>query len=762
MLGSAAAALSVPLALPLTAPAAAAEAARAASHDALQIEVLSSRPDAVSGGDALVRIDVPEDVRPRRVRVLLDDRDVSSAFRVRRGDLVAVLDGLTPGKHTLSASARQATPDSVDITAHPGSGPVFSGPQEEPFYCETSEFRTVTGQTLGEPLDEDCSVATRIDYVYRTTAGTFQPLPDRTELPADVAHTETLEGVRTPYVVRVQTGTVNRGIYEFAVLHDPRFGPAPSPFRSNRAWNDRLVYTLGGGCRGGWYQQGAGTGGVLDDAMLSRGFAVASNSLNVFGNNCNDLLTTETLSMTRETFIETYGLPVYTMGWGCSGGSYQAHQAADNYPGLLDGIVVGCSFPDVGFATSQKLADARLLQHYFAVTDPSALDVAQELAVSGFGVHASIASQSEGAKRLDPQAEFDASVPRDVRYDPQSNPGGARATVWDHTRNAYGVDPETGFARRPLDNVGVQYGLQALQDGVITVEQFLNLNNRIGGLDRDANVVPQRMSADPLARQSAYRTGRILDGGGGLGDIPIIDYRAYTDDLPSGDIHQRYHSFSTRERLIEANGDADNQIMLVEDFRYGLFSTRSPLVVQALLQMDQWLLAVQADESDRDAHEVVVDAKPADLVEACYTPEGEKIAEVQVYRGDTRCNELYPSFASPRIVAGGPVASDVITCQLRTPERADYPEMTDDQWAFLQDVFPDGVCDYTKPGVDETGVAGTWAFFQAPGQWTFHEPRDHEASVDEQVVTDETATTQPAEQPAEPTVEPAAPPGAPS
>ena len=30
--------------------------------------------------------------------------------------------------------------------------------------------------------------------------------------------------------------------------------------------------------------------------MLSRGFAVASNSLNVFANNCNDLLTSETLA----------------------------------------------------------------------------------------------------------------------------------------------------------------------------------------------------------------------------------------------------------------------------------------------------------------------------------------------------------------------------------------------------------------------------------------------------------------------------------
>ena len=710
------------------APAAAARERASVAAAALELEVLSSRPDAVTGGDALVRIGVPAGVGAGRVVVWLDGRDVSGAFRVRRGDLLAVLNALTPGRHTLAAAAPGAGWESLEIAAYPGTGPVFSGSHESPFVCETAEFRTVTGETLGEPLDEDCSVATRVDYVYRTTDGQFRPLTDRNALPADVAFTESLDGESTPYVVRVQTGTINRGIYEIAVLHDPR-GAGPSPVRENRAWNGRLVYTLGGGCRGGWYRQGPNTGGVLVDAMLSRGFAVASNSLNVFANNCSDLLTSETLSMTREEFIESYGLPRYTMGWGCSGGAYQAHGAADNYPGLLDGIVVGCSFPDVGFATAQKLADSRLLHHYFAA-HPEAMTATQELAISGFRVHASIASMNDQAKRLDPRAEFDASVPVAARYDALSNPQGARATVWDHARNAFGIDPATGFARRPLDNVGVQYGLRALQGGVITVEQFLDLNQRIGGLDIDGDVVAQRMSADPWARRAAYLTGRMLDGGAGLREIPIIDYRAYADDRVAGDIHQRYHSFSTRERLIEANGDAGNQVMVTESAKYGssaaagpaLFSLTSPVVLEAMLQMDKWIRAAQADRSRQDSHGVIVKTKPASLVEACYTATGEKIVEPQVYQGDTRCNRLYPSFAAPRIVAGGPVASDVITCQLRSPVRSEYPQMTDEQWQFLQAVFPAGVCDYSKPGIDETGVAGTWAFFDDPGRWTFHGP----------------------------------------
>ena len=692
------------------------------------VEVLSSRADAVSGGDALVRVAAPRGVDVRDVRVRLDGRDVTGEFTAGDGQLLAVLDGLDPGRHTVTAEAPRGRPGAVRITAHPGTGPVFSGPHEEPFACETEEFRTATGEALGAPLDADCSVGTRVDHVYRTTAGAFAPLPDPRALPADVAWTRTLDGVRVPYVVRVQTGTVNRGVYEFAALADPREADAdePSALAGESAWNQRVVYTFGGGCRGGWYRQGTATGGVLDDAMLSRGFAVVSNSLNVFGNDCNDLLAAETLSTTREEFIETYGVPRYTMGWGCSGGSYQAHQAADAYPGLLDGIVVGCSFPDVGLATSQNLADSRLLHHYFAVTDPSALTPEQELAVSGFAVPNAVASQSEGAKRLDPQAEFDPSLPVEQRYDPQTNPRGARATVWDHTRNAYGTDPATGFARRPLDNVGVQYGLQALRDGVIDVDEFLDLNDRVGGLDVDARVVADRMDADPAARRAGYETGRFLDGGGGLADVPIIDYRAYTDDEPAGDIHQRYHSFSTRERLVEADGDAGNQVMLTESDRYGLFSTASPVLVGALEQMDRWILAARADRR-RDRHAAVVAARPADLTDACFTAGGERIAEAQVFRGDTRCNALYPSSSSPRLVAGGPLASDVVTCRLRPPARGDYPATSEQQWQRLNRVFERGVCDYSVPGVDETGMPGTWAFFTAPGRWTFHEPAHEHA-----------------------------------
>ena len=58
------------------------------------------------------------------------------------------------------------------------------------------------------------------------------------------------------------------------------------------------------------------TGGVDDEVMLQQGYAVASNSLNVMGNDCAELMTIETMMMTKEHFIEAYGAPKFTLGFG--------------------------------------------------------------------------------------------------------------------------------------------------------------------------------------------------------------------------------------------------------------------------------------------------------------------------------------------------------------------------------------------------------------------------------------------------------------
>jgi hypothetical protein len=571
----------------------------------------------------------------------------------------------------------------------------------------------VIGGTLGAPLDEDCTVADRVDHFYRTTGDTFAPWPaGATEYPADLVTTTTSDGAQVPFVVRMETGTVNRAVYQTTVLHDPLADPSPSPSAPPPGWNGATVFTFGGGCTNGWYRQGRNTGGVVDPYLLGRGYGLMSSSLNVFGSNCNDLTAAETASMVKERFVERYGPVDHVIGFGCSGGSYQAYQIADNYPGILDGIIVGCSFPDVGFATVNMITDAWLLDAFFTGRG-AAWTEADRLAVTGFATDATAAAVAEGARRIDPRS-YCAMVPAAQRYDPVANPRGVRCGVYDHAVNVYGRDPATGFARRPLDNVGVQYGLGALADGAITADQFLDLNEHVGGFDDDANLVPDRTTGDPAAIAAAYRTGRLTSGGGGLAGVPIIDYRTYRDDNPAGELHLRYHSFSMLARLEKANGSAANVVGPVEDMRYTGFSTESPLLRHAVASMDEWLRTLEASSPGERDVAAVAAARPAGLVEGCMTRDAEPVFVAETLTRDpgSTCERLYPTASFPREVAGESVAADVVKCRLREPRRSDYAvELSDAQWERLLAVFGGGVCDYSVPGVQQQPLAGTWLRF---------------------------------------------------
>ncbi|WP_425503499.1 DUF6351 family protein [Jiangella mangrovi] len=681
----------------------------------LALSVLSSRPDAVSGGDALVRVSVNDDGVPLdAVAVTVNDVDVSASFAPDPAgrSLTGLVTGLHDGANVLAARAgSEASRTAVRLTGHPIEGPVFSGPHQQPFRCETAQFTVpVIGGTLGAPLDEDCGIAERVDHFYRTTGDTFAPWPDgATEYPADLVTTTTSDGARVPFVVRMETGTVNRAVYQTTVLHDPLADPAPAPSEHARppGWNGATVFTFGGGCTNGWYRQGRNTGGVVDPYLLGQGYGLMSSSLNVFGSNCSDLTAAETASMVKERFVERYGPVDHVIGFGCSGGSYQAYQIADNYPGLLDGIIVGCSFPDVGFATVNMITDAWLLDSYFTRRGSSWTED-ERLAVTGFATDATAAAVAGGARRIDPRS-YCAMVPAAQRYDPSANPDGVRCGVYDHAVNVYGRDPATGFARRPLDNVGVQYGLAALSSGAISADQFLDLNEHVGGFDDDANLVPERTTGDPAAIAAAYRTGRLTSGGGGLASVPIIDYRTYRDDNPNGELHLRYHSFSMRERLEKANGSSANLVGLVEDMRYTGFSTESPLLRHAVASMDTWLRNLAASPSPD-----VAAARPATLVEGCMTRDAEPVfvAETLTRDPSSTCETLYPTASFPREVAGESVAADVVKCRLRSPQRSDYAvEFSDAQWERLLGVFDGGVCDYSVPGAEQQPLAGTWLRF---------------------------------------------------
>jgi hypothetical protein len=690
---------------------------------ALEVSSVAAPKNIATGGDALIQVALPEGASASRVTLSVNGTEVKADIKAGAvpNALVAKVSGLNVGSNKVAALYRGTETGSVSVTNYGASGPVFSGPHQSPFVCTTDLFKLpITDATLGKATDEACNAPTRVDYVYRSTEGTFKPLPNPKELPADVATTTTMDNKSVKYIVRVETGTANRAIYQTAVLHDPNTDKAVDIWTRPAGWNGRLVYTYGGGY-GAAFNQGVSTGGVLNDLLLSRGYGVASSTLNVGSASANDVISAETTLLVREKFMETYGPVVHTLGWGTSGGAMQQHHITQNYPGLLDGIIPAAASPDsvtrVGF-----VSDCTLLSRFFDAQQGKWTEE-QKTAISGFATWKTCTGgdgfsggswigtgYSHGW--INPK-HCAKAIPADVHYDAVSNPKGARCTYQDDMANIFGRD-ETGKARRPLDSVGVQYGLQAYTDGKITAAQFIELNEKLGGWDIDGQWQPERTVADQEALRLAYETGRVNQGGGGMAYTPIIDLRTYTDPF---DFHDRVRALVTKARMIATNGDVANRAMIM--FSGKSAGPRQPYDGLALEKMEEWLAKISTDSAAGSYRQKVIRSRPADLTEACFDEEGTKIEEPMEYGVDNKCNALFPPHGDVRMAAGSPIKNDVLKCQLKPVDAADYPaSMTPALLKRAKAVFPDGVCDWSQPGVAQTKQVGVWLRYDGTGRYS--------------------------------------------
>lgn len=323
-------------------------AATAAS--AQQVTVLSSRADTVSDGDALVSIALQNGATAADVKVSVGAADGATAFRQNGNAAVGLVKGLKPGRNTITASVKGSSANLV-LVNHSRNGPIFSGPHQTPFIFETADFKLPDGTKLGAPQDANCNVPTKVICLYKPTAGKqFKPMPADGSLPADLITTTTHDGRTVNYIVRFETGTINRASYQTAVLFDPTKGEQVGPTADHPAWNGRAVFVFGGGATAGYHQGAVVAEDILSDDILSRGFAALSSTLSVMAIVGSDVRSAETGSIVEERFIETYGPMRYAFGWGGSGGSMQQHLIGNNYPGILDGIIPGSSFPQFLFA----------------------------------------------------------------------------------------------------------------------------------------------------------------------------------------------------------------------------------------------------------------------------------------------------------------------------------------------------------------------------------------------------------------------------
>ncbi len=732
-------------------------------HDALRLEVLSGPARFVSGGAARVRVVVPAKAPLAAATVALNGVDVTSSFAPDDSAphaLEGVLRELPLGSSTVEATVPgpgRSPHDRAKLTLvnHPASGPMFSGPQQPDFFCATPSH--LAGFDLAGPfLDTNCSLPTRVGYYYRAADGTWKTYDPTAPRPADMTRTTTSEGDTVDFVIRWERGTLNRFIYTIAVLDPTASGPGSLPY-----WNRKLIYYFGGGVAIGHYQGSNNQSESRYPYGLGQGYAIAWSTGTKTNTHYNLVLGGETALMVKSRFVTEYDDPEYTVGLGGSGGGIQQYVYGQNHPGLLDGAIPQYSYPDMVTQTIH-VGDCELLERWMdrkvqeqgpgskwrvwtnrswleglSTSNTVVANVSGNIPWTFFTPWLASPGSTEcikGWRGLSPlvlNPKFGTAP--GITPEQQAQ---VEWTHWNDAVNVYGRDPVTGFARSTWDNVGVQYGLRALVDGNITPDEFLELNAEVGSwkppqdnvqegcpfvggaacfapgapsdvwsernmnLSADGGVTPAPRAAGSVdAMRRAYESGLVFDGEIG---IPIIDWRHYLDD--ELDMHNARQSFAARARMLEHEGGASNQVIWFTDARPARAFDQTPM---ALDVMDQWLANLHAHPWLG-----VAANKPADAVDRCFATDGTPIyAGADAWHGilDHRrpgpCASVFAIHGTSRTVAGAPFDEELYKCKLQPVARAIAHRIygawrpSRSQTARLKQIFPTGVCDFSKRDV---------------------------------------------------------------
>jgi hypothetical protein len=744
------------------------------------IRVVSSAPDQVTGGDARIEIAVRGNADKSRIRVLVNGDDQSGHFSpVDKHTLSGVVTGLAAGTNRVVVEERRSNgkgkpakvirTESIELVNYPIAGPVFSGEHQKAFVC------TVQNHGLGQPIPDStsdpatdagwpvvdeagnligrsttCQVDPRVSYVYRTTAGNWADFSPG-DNPADMATTVTLDGDEVDYIVRWERGVINRFIYSMAMLDA---NPSPDQAPSTVNWNGRLLYHFQGGVAIGHTQGSPSTSRMLYDHALKLGYGVIYSTGTKTGTHYDLELGAETGLMTKERFIEVYGVPLYTVGVGGSGGGIQQYIYGQNLDArLIDAAIPQYSYPDMVTQTIH-VGDCELLEYYMdlaSLIDPASVWATWSNRSWLIGLNAddylgNPYTQSAGTDEcvdawrglsplaLNPRYGYENGI---ETINPISDVLAIQWTHWEDAVNIYGRD-ETGFARSTFDNVGVQYGLQSMLDGFIDPGEFLRVNAAIGGWKAQPDMVqetcpyyPQpgcfigtdvpdqfdpwsvrnmvlsdglspapRTEGSIAAMNAAYAQGHVFVGDI---DIPIIDWRNYLEHVL--DMHNTHQSFASRKRMLNLDGDASNQVIWFTDARGVGGSERFDQTPEALAVMDEWMRNIR-----KHPRRSVAKNKPTLAVDRCFDSYGAEIAAGDdVWNGilDDQpagtCTARFPLYRTSRIVAGNGIEGGVFKCALQPIDDAlakgVYGQWAPDaqELAMLRTIFPDGVCDYSRP-----------------------------------------------------------------
>ena len=450
--------------------------------------------------------------------------------------------------------------------------------------------------------------------------------------------------------------------------------------------------------------------------------------------------------MVKERFIELYDVPIYSVGLGGSGGAIQQYIYAQNHPGLIDAAIPQYSYPDM-VTQAIHIGDCELLEFYMDVLDaanPRWTTWSNRILLEGLNASDTVFNPYTGAlgasecvmgwRGLSPLAlnPLYGYANGQELYEPPSDVAEIEWSHFGDLINVYGV-ADDGYARSFWDNVGVQYGLEAVAEGEITPEEFLKLNYIIGGWKNEPDMVQEgspffppgvidlsnwdpwsyrnqvfstgptpapRTVGDTAAMEAAYEEGLVFMGDI---DIPVIDWRHYLED--ELDMHNAHQSFASRQRIRDAREHSDNQIIWFTDVESG--EPEFDQTPEALEVIDKWMSNIFDNPAGG-----VAGNKPARAVDRCFYADGSQIAAgSDVWNGilddetPGECTEWFPLYSTSRIVAGGPFKGSIFKCHLKPVTQAiadgDYGVWAPSpaEQAMLIAIFPDGVCDFSEPDI---------------------------------------------------------------
>jgi len=515
------------------------EAPPAATPATIALQVLSSPAQYVSGGDARISVSAPAAEHAQLELRLNGVKTTPTRLQASANAIEGIVAGLKLGENTLEVHhATRGKVATLTLTNYPITGPMFAGPKQEPFVCsvvselgkeplpdttDTKYFAVKDGGGTTIGYSRNCSIESYVQYYYMPVGGTshrnYKLMPADGSRPGDLAKTTLADGREVDFIMRWERGTINRYIYQYVMLAP--FGEDPaSPDLS--LWNRKLVYHFQGGVGFGHYQGGPDMRAGLADAV-GKGYAMIHSTGNRTGEHYDMVVGGETAMMTKEGFIKRYGVPLYTVGLGASGGGIQQYLYPQNHPGIIDAAISQQPYPDM-VGQIPHVGDCELLEYYMDVTDRASgkwTTTKNRTWLVGMNAEDSVANpykpyeatvnavpdgprvafapgstecrkawQGLTAGAMNPKFDADGITAKAAARMNLAAFGPIHFSHFEDVRNVYGTGPD-GYPRSTWDNVGVQYGLKAMKDGNITPAEFLDLNFKIGGWKQLSEMVAE-------------------------------------------------------------------------------------------------------------------------------------------------------------------------------------------------------------------------------------------------------------------------------